>query len=102
MDIQELNSMIADFVQVGYMEAVKAYEPPQDLVRLSEVKRWLRMMKIDIKRFNTLVSNEIIKPVRKGTGRNSPFYYSKAEIKKALSMVNVGRIIAKDIVKQTN
>lgn len=102
MDIQELNSMIADFVQVGYMEAVKAYEPPQDFIRLSEVKRWLRMMKIDIKRFNMLVANEIIKPVRKGTGRNSPLYYSKAEIKKALSMANVGRIIAKDIKKQTN
>ena len=70
MDIQELNSMIADFVQVGYMEAVKAYEPPQDFIRLSEVKRWLRMMKIDIKRFNMLVANEIIKPVRKGTSRN--------------------------------
>lgn len=42
MDIQELNTVIADFVQVGYMQAVKAYEPPQDFVRVSEVKQWLK------------------------------------------------------------
>lgn len=27
MDFNELNGIIADFVQVGYMTAVKAYEP---------------------------------------------------------------------------
>lgn len=100
MDIQELNAVIADFVQVGYMEAVKAYEPSQDLIRLSEVKRWLKMMKVDMRRFNALVGQRIINPIRKGTGRNSPLYYSKKEIKQALSMANVGRLMAKDMVKQ--
>ena len=76
MDIQELNTVIADFVQVGYMQAVKAYEPPQDFVRVSEVKQWLKMMRIDIKRFNRLVSEGVIRVTRKGTGRNSPLYYS--------------------------
>lgn len=46
MDIQELNSMVANFVQVGFMQAVKVYDPPQDRVRKSEVKRWLRMAEI--------------------------------------------------------
>lgn len=101
IDMQELNSVIADFVQVGYMQAVKAYEPAQDLVRLSEVKRWLKMMKIDLKKFNVLVHKEIIKPIRKGEGRNSPLYYSKKEIKQALSMSNVSGLIAKDTIKLT-
>lgn len=66
MNIEELQSIMIDSYQVGYMEAVKAYEPSQDFIRLSEVKKWLKMMKIDLKRFNILVHKEIIKPVRKG------------------------------------
>nr|WP_302585209.1 hypothetical protein [Paraprevotella clara]DAV71971.1 MAG TPA: hypothetical protein [Caudoviricetes sp.] len=99
MDIQELNTVIADFVQVGYMQAVKAYEPPQDFVRVSEVKQWLKMMRIDIKRFNRLVSDGVIRATRKGTGRNSPLYYSKAEIKQALSMANIAGIVARETIK---
>lgn len=99
IELQELNAMIADFVQVGYMQAVKAYEPSQDLIRLTEVKKWLKMMKIELKKFNTLVSKGIIKPVRKGESRNSPLYYSKKEIKQAISMSNVSGLIAKEIIK---
>lgn len=99
IELQELNAMIADFVQVGYMQAVKAYEPSQDLIRLTEVKKWLKMMKIELKKFNTLVSKGIIKPVRKGESRNSPLYYSKKEIKQAISMSNVSGLIAKQIIK---
>lgn len=99
MDIQELNSVIADFVQVGYMQAVKAYEPPQDLVRASEIKLWLKMMRIDIKRFNRLVSEGVIRARRKGVGRNSPLYYSKAEVKQALSMANIAGIVARGTMK---
>ncbi|WP_130893125.1 hypothetical protein [Paraprevotella xylaniphila] len=99
MDIQELNSVIADFVQVGYMQAVKAYEPPQDLVRASEIKLWLKMMRIDIKRFNRLVSEGVIRATRKGVGRNSPLYYSKAEVKQALSMANIAGIVARGTMK---
>ena len=101
MNIEELQSIMIDSYQVGYMEAVKAYEPSQDFIRLSEVKKWLKMMKIDFKRFNALVSNELIKPIRKGESRNSPLYYSKKEIKQALSMSNVSGLIANDTIKLT-
>lgn len=101
MNIEELQSIMIDCYQVGYMEAVKAYEPAQDLIRLSEVKKWLKMMRVDLKRFNTLVHKEIIKPIRKGESRNSPLYYSKKEIKQALSMANVSGMLAKETIKLT-
>lgn len=101
MDIEELQSIMIDSYQVGYMEAVKAYEPAQDLIRLSEVKRWLKIMRIDLKKFNVLVHKEIIKPIRKGVSRNSPLYYSKKEIKQALFMSKVSGLIAKDTIKLT-
>lgn len=92
IDLNELNAVIADFVQVGFMEAVRAYEPAQDLVRASEVEDWLRMMKIDEKKFKSLCRRGIIQTVRKGTGRNSPLYYSKKEIKQALSMARASML----------
>ena len=93
IDIHELNRIIADFVQVGYMQAVKVYDPPQDKVRKSEVKKWLRIANLDQRKFDRLVKAEIIKPFRVGTGRNSPFFYSKKEIKQAFSMVAIGETI---------
>lgn len=93
IDIHELNRIIADFVQVGYMQAVKVYDPPQDKVRKSEVKKWLRVANLDQRKFDRLVKAEIIKPFRIGTGRNSPFFYSKKEIKQAFSMAAIGETI---------
>lgn len=101
MNIEEIQSIMIDSYQVGYMEAVRAYEPAQDLIRLSEVKKWLKMMKIDLKRFNTLVHKEVIMPIRKGESRNSPLYYSKKEIKQALSLANVSGIMARDTIRLT-
>lgn len=101
MNIEEIQSIMIDSYQVGYMEAIKAYEPAQDLIRLKDVKKWLRMMKIDLKRFNILVSKDVIKPIRKGESRNSPLYYSKTEIKQALSLANISGIMAKEIIRLT-
>lgn len=101
MDIEEIQALMINCYQVGYMEAVKAYEPSQDFIRLSEVKKWLGMMKIDIKRFKLLVRMDIIKPIRKGEGKNSPLYYSKAEIKQAFSLDKLSGILAKESVRQT-
>ena len=42
MNIEEIQSIMIDSYQVGYMEAVKAYEPAQDLIRQREVKKWLK------------------------------------------------------------
>ncbi|WP_195360599.1 hypothetical protein [Phocaeicola massiliensis] len=101
MDIGDIQSIMIDSYQVGYMEAVKAYEPAQDLIRLRDVKKWLKMMQIDLKRFNILVSKELIKPIRKGESKNSPLYYSKAEIKQALSLANISSMMAKEKVRLT-
>lgn len=101
MDIGDIQSIMIDSYQVGYMEAVKAYEPAQDLIRLRDVKKWLKMMQIDLKRFNILVSKELIKPIRKRESKNSPLYYSKAEIKQALSLANISSMMAKEKVRLT-
>lgn len=98
IDLNELNAVIADFVQVGFMEAVKAYEPARDLVRASEIKDWLHMMQIDEARFNALRKKKLINTIRKGTGRNSPLYYSKKEIKQAMSTARISSLIAIDEV----
>lgn len=98
ISVQELNRIIADFVQVGFMQAVKAYEPSQDLVRKSEVKKWLKMMMISDVDFKRLLASDLVKPIRMGEGRNSPLYYSKKDIKQALSLMKVNNVIVNNIV----
>ena len=98
ISVQELNRIIADFVQVGFMEAVKAYEPSQDLVRKSEVRKWLKMMLISDVDFKRILASDLVKPIRMGDGRNSPLYYSKKDIKQALALIKVNNVIVNNIV----
>lgn len=84
LPFDELCRMMSDFTQIGFMEAVKAYEPAQDLLRVRDVKKWLKIMLIDENKFESLVHSGVIKAKRMGTGKNSPFYFSKKEIKSAL------------------
>lgn len=89
LPFDELCRIMSDFTQIGFMSAIKAYEPTQDLIRAREVKDWLKIMLIDEKKFNALVNNGKIKARRIGTGKNSPLYYSKKEIKAAITAAKI-------------
>lgn len=92
LDIVDIGSIISDFVRVGYNAAVKDYDPPQDRLRLSEVKKWLKFRRVDFKTFQNLEKKGLIH-ARKGSAANSPLYYSKVEIQKALATMRLNRLI---------
>lgn len=92
LTIEELGGIIADFVRVGYNSAVMDYDPPQDRLRLSEVKKWLKFRKIDFKTFQELEKQGLIH-ARKGEAINSPLYYSKKEIQEAFATMRLNRLI---------
>lgn len=98
--LEELYGVVADFAQIGYMEAVRSYEPPQDTIRKSAVRKWLSMMHIDNKTFNALVRNGMIKARRSGTTANSPIVYSKKEIKQALATARINRFIIENKISK--
>lgn len=92
IDLTEIGSVISDFVRVGYNAAVKDYDPPQDRLRQSEVKKWLKFRKMDVKAFHELEKQGLIH-ARKGAAVNSPLYYSKVEIQKAFATMRLNRLI---------
>lgn len=103
MSFEELSGILADYVQIGYMTAIRAYDPAQDEIRLADVRKWLRMMRVDEKTFHRLESAGHIRPSRRGTGRNSPLYYSKTAIVEALKAAKVSLILtASEISRKTN
>ena len=95
MTIHELGGIIANFVRVGYNSAVADYDPPQDKLRLSEVKKWLKFRKVDFKTFQELEKQGLIH-ARKGGSVNSPLYYSKTEIQKAFATMCLNRLFVND------
>lgn len=93
IEFNELKETLQRFVQVGFMEAVRAYEPAQDRLRQKDVREWLKMMLIDYNTFKALVKKGAIKPRRYGSAVNSPLYYSKKEIKQAMATVGLMKAI---------
>lgn len=91
MSIEELGGIIADFVRVGYNSAVADYDPPQDTLRQSEVKKWLKFRHVEFETFRKLEKKGLIHAHRYGSAVNSPLVYSKAEIQKALATMRVDR-----------
>ena len=47
LDLYQLKNIISDMVQVGYMNAVKCYEPTKDSISRREVARWFVNMNLD-------------------------------------------------------
>lgn len=92
LTIEELGGIIVDFVHIGYNLAIKDYDPPQDKLRQSEVKKWLKFRKIDFKTFQELEKQGLIH-ARKGEAVNSPLYYSKKEIHEAFATMRLNRLI---------
>lgn len=89
MDISELHRILSRYTEIGFMEAVRAYEPASDQIRESELRKWLKMMHIEQKQFKNLLNKRLVKPFRKGTSANSPLYYSKKDIIQALGTAEV-------------
>lgn len=96
MSIEEIGGIIADFVRVGYNTAVADYDPPQDKLRQSEVKKWLKFRHVELKDFQILEEKGLIHARRSGSAVNSPLVYSKAEIQKALATMRVDRLFVND------
>lgn len=97
MEILDIRTLMAEVWQVGYMEAVKSYEPVRDQIRKSDIADWLTLVKVDMKVFRKLEKCGLIKAHKLGNGKNSPLVYSKAEIKKALATRSASRLYMKDI-----
>lgn len=98
LDIIDIGGIISDFVRVGYNAAVKDYDPPQDRLRLSEVKKWLKFRRIEFKTFQELEKQGLIH-ARKGAAANSPLYYSKKEIQEAFATMRLNRLIITNELK---
>lgn len=99
MTIEQIGAMMADFVQIGYMTAVKAYEPTSDELRLKDVEKWCRATFTDYKTLQRLIKAGIVRSYRKGDSRNSPLYYSKAEIKQAIINARLSKYITEDNIR---
>ncbi|MDT3388106.1 MAG: hypothetical protein LIR46_10165 [Bacteroidota bacterium] len=100
MTTAEIFALVADAVQVGYMEAIKAYEPSSDIVRQSEVSKYLKLCLYDKRKFKSLVDGGYIKPVRMGKAKNSPLGYSKKEIKQAFLSQKIGAMTTTNNLRQ--
>lgn len=96
MTIEEIGGIISDFVRVGYNTAVADYDPPQDRLRLSEVKKWLKFRHVEFDTFRKLEKKGLIHARRSGSAVNSPLVYSKAEIQKALATMRLDRYFVND------
>lgn len=101
MTIDQITAFIADSVQIGYMAAVKAYEPTADELRVSELKKWCQATFTDYKKLQKLIKAGVVTPHRKGDAVNSPLLFSKADIKRAIITNRLSQYIADEEVKRT-
>ena len=63
------------------------------------VEKWCRATFTDYKTLLRLIKAGIVRSYRKGDSRNSPLYYSKAEIKQAIINARLSRYITEDNIR---
>lgn len=99
MTTDQLGAWMADFVQIGYMAAVKAYEPTSDELKAKDIEKWCKATFTDYGKLKKLIHAGYVKPHRKGECRNSPLYFSKAEIKQAIVQNRLSQYIIDEKLK---
>lgn len=97
MTFNDIQAVIADSVRLGYMKAVKAFEPTADIIRERELKSWCLANAIDIKTITKMIARGEIKKHRMGVCRNSPTGFSKAEIKQVIASLTLANLKAREL-----
>lgn len=95
MDISlyQLKEIISEMTEVGYMRAIRQYEPTEDEITQREVIRWFKILGIEPSMLTRMENEGIVKGKRKGMGKNSPKYYSKVGIKEALASLKINKYL---------
>lgn len=65
LDLYQLKNIMADMVQVGYMKAIKVYEPTKDNISTRELVRWFKTLGVDPSYINKMESEGLIKAKEK-------------------------------------
>lgn len=92
MSFSDIQSIVADSVQLGYMYAIKSFEPVTDTIKECELNAWCLSVGIDKRIVVKLIKHGSLKKRRTGTARNSPFVYSKSDIKQAMLSLSLSNI----------
>lgn len=100
ISLEQIQTLIIDAVQVGYMEAVKAYEPTADELKERDVQKWCKATFGNMTRIKRLMRAGVIKGYRKGDYANCALYYSKSAIKKALMTQRLSQFVADDELQE--
>lgn len=95
MDISlfQLKELISEMTEVGYMRAVRQYEPHMDEVSRREVLGWFKILGLEPSFLEKMESEGLVKGKRKGAGKNSPVYYSKVKVKEALASLKINTFL---------
>ncbi len=93
----DIQNLVADSVQLGYMRAVRSFEPASDNVKGTDLDGWCLAAGVDKETLTKLIKRGAIKKQRTGTARNSPIVYSKSEIKQAMLSLLLSNINKRDL-----
>ena len=97
MNFSDIQSIVADSVQLGYMYAIKSFEPVADMIKECELNAWCLSVGVGKKTVAKLIKNGALKKQRTGTARNSPFVYSKSEIKQAMLSLSLSNMNKREL-----
>lgn len=86
---EELYSIFKEGVKIGVLSAMKAASPADDYLKEKDVMKWCKANYADFQVFKKLRDEGFLHDVKRGRAKNSPIYYSKAEISTLLSSERV-------------
>lgn len=92
LDYADIIKLVSDAVMQGYMLATRSLEPSLDKVRRPEAIAWLRMYGFKAGTLDSFIEQGLVKPHRMGPAKNSPIYFSKAELQQAIITKRVASI----------
>ena len=90
---EDANAFFQSLAELGAMKAIKELHPQLDVLSQREAKKYVSGLGYPTRYLDRLEEGGFIHKRKRGKEKNSPFVFSRAEIKAAINAIKSTRII---------
>jgi len=96
LSLYQLEDLIARSVDCGIQQYIKSLNPLDDQLTRAEARKYVVRLGSSVAQMKEWEERGLLRGVKSGASKNSPVYYSAADIKKIVFAIQVKKTIILD------
>lgn len=95
IELKDILGLISEAVDAGVQKYIKSIDPPADMIKQAEAKRYISRMGYRPVMLQKWTDSNLLTPIKTGDAQNAAVWYSLAEIKAVISSLRLHSLTSK-------